>query len=608
MSSVVEPSAPAVSATAVSAPALSAAAMATWVVDAAWEDGDRIVTAGDPGDSCLFLDDGVVRLEVPGEHLDTDVVLGYLDAGEILGEIGLLDGRARSATAIAEGPVRGRWLTRDALSRMTTEAPGLAVEVVRTIATDLAGKLRATSGRLASVLESEAPDLVVEETVARGVAAQHALDAIPEDVMDAVLADLATAFGEASAALAARTVEVTHIGRVDHKTMKNAWAALGVHHSMQGAVGRGPLGDNDTATVTDVAAPVGVVFAIIPVTNPVATAMFKVLSALRSGNAIILSFHRICLPLADEVGAIAHAVLGRHGLPVDAVQWVRERASRQRTARFMAHPDVALVLATGGPGMVRAAYSSGTPAIGVGPGNTPCWVAADADLDQAAGSIIASKSFDNGLICGAEHNLVVDATVVDGLLERLASMGAAVLDDDEATRFVAAVVTEDGAGFRPEVLGQSAQAIAGFLGIERPHEITVLVFRAEPDLSSPVTSEKLSPFLPVFTVDGDEEALALCLALLDKMGTGHTAIVHTASEVRIATFADAVPASRILVNSPGSQGVCGLTTDLPPTLTLGCGTFGGNSTTDNVTWANLRNVKRIARVTPPHLDPILHLL
>ncbi|WP_341252459.1 aldehyde dehydrogenase family protein [Euzebya pacifica] len=582
------------------------AELSRWVMDAEWGDGEQIVTAGDPGDSCLFLDDGVVRLEVPGEHLDTDVVLGYLDAGEILGEIGLLDGQPRSATAIAEGPVRGRWLTRDALLRMTGEAPDLAVSVVRLIATDLATKLRATSGRLASVLEASAPDLVVEETVARGVAAQRALDAVPEDVMDAVIADLAEAFGAAAATLAARTVEVTHIGRVDHKTMKNAWAALGVHRSMAGAVGRGPLGGTDT--VTDVAAPVGLVFGIIPVTNPVATAMFKVLSALRSGNAIILSFHRICLPLADEVGELVHTVLARHGLPVDAVQWVRERASRQRTARFMAHPDVALILATGGPGMVRAAYSSGTPAIGVGPGNTPCWVAADADLDQAAGSIIASKSFDNGLICGAEHNLVVDAAVVDGLLDRLAAMGAAVLDEEEAARFLDAVTTEDGTGFRPEVLGQSAQTLAGFLGIRRPHEIQVLVFRADPDLSSPVTSEKLSPFLPVFTVDGDDAALGLCLALLDKMGTGHTAIVHTASEVRIASFADALPASRILVNSPGSQGVCGLTTDLAPTLTLGCGTFGGNSTTDNVTWANLRNVKRIARVTPPHLEPILHLL
>jgi acetaldehyde dehydrogenase/alcohol dehydrogenase len=569
-------------------------------------DGQVIVEAGDAGEGCLFIDAGAVRLEAPQVHLDTDVVLGYVEPGDVLGEMGLLDGQPRSATAIAEGEVRGRWLTAAALATMADAHPVVGSAVHRALAVDLVGKLRETSQRLTTFLEHTGHDLVVDEVVARAVAAQQALAEVPEPVVDAALADLAEAFGAAAVRLAARTVEVTHIGRADHKAMKNAWASIGVHDGMRDAVGRGVL--SQRGGVTEIAAPVGVIFALIPLTNPVATAMFKALAALRSGNAIILSFHRICLPLADEVGAIVHEVLTRHGLPVDAVTWVRERASRQRTARFMAHPDVRLVLATGGPGMVHAAYSSGTPAIGVGSGNAPCWVAPDADLDVAATSIVASKSFDNGLICGAEHNLVVDRTVVEPLLEKLAVAGAAVLDEAEAARFLATVVAEDGRGFRPEVLGQSAATIAAALGIVRDHEIQVIVFRAEPDLSSPVTSEKLSPFLPVFAVDGDAAALDLCGRLLAKMGAGHTAIVHAGSEDRIAAFAAAMPVARVLVNTPGSQGVCGLTTELPPTLTLGCGTWGGNSTTDNVTFENLRNVKRVARGTAPRLDLIAHLL
>ncbi|HUG83477.1 MAG TPA: aldehyde dehydrogenase family protein [Euzebya sp.] len=584
----------------------ASAILPLYLLEVSYGDGQEIVCAGEVGDGCLFIDSGQVRLEAPLDHLDTDVTFGYLEAGEVLGELSLLDSEPRSASAIAEGSVRGRWLAADALAMMLEEQPRLGTIVLQALARDIAQKLRETSGRLTTFLETSGPDPVVQEMVACAVAAHDLLDGVPDAGMEAVLADLAAAFGEESTRLAAKTVEVTRLGRADHKALKNAWAALGVHEDLKGVVGRGVIGG--TATLTELAAPAGVIFAVIPVTNPVATAIFKVLSALRSGNAIVLSFHRVCLPLADDVGTIVQEVLQRHGLPADAVQWVRERTSRQRTARFMAHPDVALVLATGGPGMVRAAYSSGTPAIGVGSANTPCWIAPDADIAAAAARVVSSKSFDNGLICGAEHNLIVDAAVVTAFCEHLAASGAAVLDGEETERLLGAVIAEDGAGFRPEILGQSAQVIADLLGIIRDHPIQVLVFRAEADLTSPVTSEKMAPLLPVFTVDDDDEALALSSDLLRKMGAGHTAIIHTASDARVERFATTLPASRILVNTPGSQGVCGLTTDLAPTLTLGCGTFGGNSTTDNVTYANLRNIKRIARDTPARMDLIAHLL
>lgn len=370
-----------------------------------------------------------------------------------------------------------------------------------------------------------------------------------------------------------------------------------------GGVGSGVIGTDDRG-VTEIAAPVGVVFALIPVTNPVATAVFKVLSALKTRNSIIMSMHRVCLGLADDVGVIAHEVLARHGLPTDLVLWVRQRAGRTKTAQMMRHPDVSLVLATGGPGMVRAAYSSGTPALGVGSGNAPAWVAADADLAQAAAAIVASKSFDNGLICGAEHNLVVDRAVRDGLVAALEQAGAAVLDADEGERFLKAALVEGGQGWRPEVFGQAAATLTQVVGITREHQIRLIVFETAPDLGSAVTAEKMSPFLSMFIVDGDDEAIDLSRRLLGKMGAGHTAIVHATSPARVARFGAEVPASRILVNGPGSQGVCGLTSGLKPSLTLGCGTFGGNSTTDNVTFENLRNVKRLA----PFVEPDLSLL
>jgi acetaldehyde dehydrogenase / alcohol dehydrogenase len=235
----------------------------------------------------------------------------------------------------------------------------------------------------------------------------------------------------------------------------------------------------------------------------------------------------------------------------------------------------------------------------VGSGNAPTWIAADADVADAAAKVVMSKSFDNGLICGAEHNLVVDASVDEAFRAALEAAGAAVLDEAEAHRFLAAVVTDDGTGFRPEVMGQAASVVAGFLGIERPHPIEVIVVPAPADLASPITSEKMGAFLSLFPVGSDDEAVALCLALLRKMGTGHTAIVHTADPARATAFATAMPASRILVNSPGAHGVFGLTSGLEPSLTLGCGTFGGNSTTDNVTWRNLINVKRMAAYREP---------
>jgi acyl-CoA reductase-like NAD-dependent aldehyde dehydrogenase len=266
----------------------------------------------------------------------------------------------------------------------------------------------------------------------------------------------------------------------------------------------------------------------------------------------------------------------------------------------MRHPDVGLILATGGAGMVKAAYSSGTPALGVGPGNAPALVTADADLDHAARSIVASKSFDNGLICGAEHNLVVEQAAVAELSRQLERYGAAVLGPEEAEGFAAAAVDAAKDRFRPQIVGQSAALIAKVAGIRRPWPIRLVVVpRPWTGESTPWSREKMAPMLSLFTVASAEEGLAVARALLTFDGTGHTAIVHTGSDAFARRYAEALPASRVLVNSPGSHGVVGFCTALTPSFTLGCGTFGGNSTTDNVSFTHLRNLKRVARFIDP---------
>lgn len=390
------------------------------------------------------------------------------------------------------------------------------------------------------------------------------------------------------------------MGNVADKAFKNRVAAMGVFASIAGRPAFGEIGEEADGLVTRIAAPAGVVFGIIPVTNPVPTAVFKTLVSLKARNALILSFHRASLGVGNRVGEIIEEVLQRNDAPPHIVQWIRSRGSRKKTRAFMSHPDVSLVLATGGTSMVRAAYSSGTPAIGVGPGNAPAWVCADADLAAAAASIVTSKSFDNGLICGAEHNLLVDRAVREPFIEALEAAGAAVLSPEEAKRFAAAAIDPEHGGFRMEMIGQSAGRIAAVVGIERDHPIALIVAPVETfDPDHPFAGEKLAPILSLLTVDGEAEGFEMAHRILQVDGAGHTAVIHTTDDDRARRFGREIPASRILVNSPGSQGVCGVTTALQPSFTLGCGTFGGNSTTDNVSYMNLLNVKRLARFVQP---------
>jgi acetaldehyde dehydrogenase / alcohol dehydrogenase len=337
-------------------------------------------------------------------------------------------------------------------------------------------------------------------------------------------------------------------------------------------------------------------------TNPVATLVFKTLICLKARNALIVSHH----PAAARVGAgavgLIREVTTAHGAPADLLQSV-ERASRTTTAMYMRHPGVSLILATGGTAMVKAAYSSGTPAIGVGSGNVPALVCADADPAAAAGAVVESKAFDHGIICGSEDNLVVDDRVAAPFLEALERAGAAVCSPEETAR-VAGVAFDPGDGhLRREALGQSAEVIAATAGVRRGRPVRVLVLPAPLDqVDGPLGREKLAPLLSLFRVAGAGHGLEVCRRLLANQGAGHTAVIHTGDQALQQRFAEEIPASRILVNGPATLGCIGVGNGLTPSLTLGCGTFGGNSTTDNVTYTNLLNVKRLARPRP---EPVI---
>lgn len=556
--------------------------------------GEYIFMEGSEADAFYIVDAGEVRFQVTTVEVDTDPVLEILTVGDFLGEEALLGGSPRWASAVAHTDVELTRVAKADLYRLYEESPPDGIAVLRAIARYTSNRLRSASSKVAETLADDSPDALVEEMVAESVRAQREFESWPEDRVDALLADIATSINEHARALAEQTVAETGLGNPEHKVTKIRFGSIHVWETLRGEVGTGTLSTDEERGITEIASPMGVIFALVPVTNPVPTFTNKTLIALKSRNAIILSCHRMAQGVGSAAGEIVRAALEHHGAPAGLVQWVQARTTRRRTAKFMSHPDVALILATGGPGMVKAAYSSGKPTIGVGAGNAPAWVARDADAASVAEAIVESKSFDNGLICGSEQHIVVDTFVRDALVEALTARGAAILTDEETAQVMERAFDKHGHLLLPYV-GQSASKFAELAGLAPKKGATLLVFPVTVSVSEEVLGkERLAPVCSLFTVDGDDEAIKLCRRLLAYEGAGHTAVVHSGDQERVARFAAAMPTGRILVNVPATLGFCGIATALQPSCTLGCGTFGGNSTTDNVGYENLRNIKRLA--------------
>jgi acyl-CoA reductase-like NAD-dependent aldehyde dehydrogenase len=558
--------------------------------------GACLMHEGSPGDACYFIDSGEARVEVERPDFDTDGVVSFMGPGAVCGEFGLLDGSPRSASVYAHTDVVARRLSADALRELCDRDPAAGIRMLRWLSRSAAGKARALSKNLEEFILAGEPDPAMDALVARSAAAQQSIAGWPENKIDELITALAGQIASHADELAAATVAETGIGCVEDKTAKNRFASLDVAQSLAGKPGVGVVVGGEGEPVTEIADPMGVVLGLIPMTNPVSTLVFKALICIKARDALIVSSH----PDAASVGAttvgLLHEVLRRHGAPADLVQGVPWRPTRAATAALMRHPGVSMILATGGTAMVKAAYSSGTPAIGVGAGNAPAWVCADADVEAAAQIVVGSKAFDHGIICGSENNLVVDRSVRDSFVGALRGAGAAVLGVTEADRVARTAFDDRDGRLRRAVLGQAATAIAAQAGIEVPAGTRLLVAPLPREAAAgPWGKEKLAPLLSLFTADGQDDGIRLCQQILGNGGRGHTAIIHTRSQRRQMSFAEQMPASRILVNGPGSQGCIGLGNGLTPSLTLGCGTYGRTSTTDNVTYTNLLNTKRVAR-------------
>jgi acetaldehyde dehydrogenase / alcohol dehydrogenase len=566
--------------------------------------GSCLMLEGSPGDACYVIVSGEVRAEVERPDFDTDGVVSLMGPGSVCGEFGLLDGSPRSASVYAHTDVVARRLSADALREACDHDPAAGVMMLRWLSRSAAGKARAFSKDLEEFILAGESDPAMDALVERSAAAQRGLAGWPEHKIDDLITALAGQIAGHADELAADTVAETGIGCVADKADKNRFASLDVAQSLVGKPGVGVIGGGDGEPLTEIADPMGVVLGLIPMTNPVSTLVFKTLICVKARNALIVSSHPDAAGVGAATTGLLHEVLRRHEAPSDLVQGVPWRPTRATTAALMRHPGVSIILATGGTAMVKAAYSSGTPAIGVGAGNAPAWVCADADVEAAARMVVASKGFDHGIICGSENNLVVDRAVRDAFTGALGRAGAAVLTAAECDRLARAAFDDTDGRLRRAVLGQAAPAIAAQAGIEVPAGTRLLVAPVPREAAAgPWGKEKLAPLLSLFTADGPDDGIWLCRQILGHGGSGHTAIIHTRNGPLQMSFARQMPASRILVNGPGSQGCIGLGNGLTPSLTLGCGTYGRTSTTDNVTYTNLLNIKRVARPLVPDPGP-----
>ncbi len=417
-----------------------------------------------------------------------------------------------------------------------------------------------------------------------------------QEQVDRICAAMSAAALRESARLGAMAVEETGFGKPEDKREKNRFAAEDIWNFFKNLKTVGVV--SETKEIVEIASPRGVVAGIIPSTNPTSTAIFKALIAVKSRNAIVMSPHPSAARSIVETVRIMREAAIAEGLPPDALA-VIHNPTLEATDALMKHRRTAVILATGGIGLVRAAYSSGKPAFGVGPGNVPVFVEKSAQIEKAVADILISTCFDNGTICASEQSVVVEAAIADRVRESFKQQGGHFLNTDEAEKVGRILVTEKRT-LNPGIVGKSAEFIAHLAGVSVPAGTRCLLADcAGVGRDFPWSIEKLSPTLAFFVVDGIEHGARRCYEILQFGGMGHTAGMHSSSRDAAIAFGAAMPASRIVINSPTTHGAIGFSTALSPSMTLGCGSWGGNVTSDNVSPLHLLDIKRVAFETKP---------
>lgn len=417
---------------------------------------------------------------------------------------------------------------------------------------------------------------------------QAKIDTICEAMAGAALAE--------SARLGQMAQEETGFGKAEDKREKNRFAAEDVWNYFRDMKTVGVVAE--TESIVEIASPRGVVAAIIPSTNPTSTAIFKIIIAIKSRNTIVLSPHPSAARCIAESARVMRDAAVQNGLPQDAIRCL-SNSTIEGTETLMKHKKTAVILATGGIGLVRAAYSSGKPAFGVGPGNVPVFIERTADTEKAVADILTSTCFDNGTICASEQSVVVDAPVEAEVREQFKRQGGHFLNQADAEA-VAKVLLTPQRTLNPGIVGKSAEFIANLAGITIPNGTRCLLADCGGvGRDFPWSIEKLSPTLAFFVVDGIDQGANRCFEILKFGGMGHTAGMHTRSREAAVRYGKQMPASRVVINSPTTHGAIGFSTDLSPSMTLGCGSWGGNVTSDNVSPIHLMDIKRVAFETKP---------
>ncbi|MCL2023382.1 MAG: acetaldehyde dehydrogenase (acetylating) [Oscillospiraceae bacterium] len=429
--------------------------------------------------------------------------------------------------------------------------------------------------------------------VEKAANAQQILASYNQERLDEICAEMARIAENNAEKLAKMAHEETGYGVWQDKVRKNLLASRDTwaHAKLQKVVG--VLRSDKERGLIEIGVPVGVIAAIIPSTNPTSTTIYKAILSIKSGNAAVFSPHPAAQKsIAETVNLLRYALI-KTGTTEDALQCIKT-ITPQATDALMKYPKTALILATGGEAMVKAAYSSGTPAIGVGPGNGPAFIERSADVPQAVGDIIQSKTFDNGVICASEQSIVVESVIALKVEQELKKRGGVFLNKEDSGKLAEILLRANGS-MNPAIVGKSAVYIAQMAGINVPQDTKLLISKQiEVSAANPYSREKLCPVLGYYEEPDWRSACERCMALLYNEGVGHTMSIHSADQEVIREFSMKKPVSRLLVNTPAALGGVGATTALPPAFTLGCGAIGGSATGDNIEARHLTNIRRVA--------------
>jgi acetaldehyde dehydrogenase / alcohol dehydrogenase len=437
---------------------------------------------------------------------------------------------------------------------------------------------------------------MVDNLVKRSHVALDEMANFTQEQVDKICEAVATAGEQNAYPLAKMAVEETKRGVVEDKTTKNMYASENIWNSLRHEKTVGVIEEDKELGLTKIAEPKGVIAGVTPVTNPTSTVIFKAMLALKTRNTIIFGFHPQAQKCCVETGEIIQAAAVAAGAPKDAIQWIEE-PSLDATTDLMNNPGVQTILATGGPGMVKAAYSSGKPAIGVGPGNGPSYIEKTANIDRAVYDIVLSKNFDNGMVCASENSVVVDNEIYDQVKEEFKKWSCYFLNKEEIKKFEEHFIDPRRGTVAGPVAGKSAYEIAKLCGVDVPKETKVIVAEYKGvGRKFPLSAEKLSPVFTLYRAKDHDDAFRICSELLDYGGRGHTAGLHSSDQKVIKEFSMKMDACRILVNSPAALGGIGdLYNNMLPSLTLGTGSYGANTFSHNIGARDLLNIKTVAK-------------